>query len=187
MGYTRKLTPSDRPAIRAHFARMSQDDVRLRFGHAVTPGAVTNHIEQLDFRDNILLGHVDGGLVRGFIEILPLGDTPPRKAELALTVEQDWQGHGIGTELCRRGLIMACNRRIERVFMVCLTENVRMQRVAEKLEGKVLSRHGDVESEVMLPQPSPWSFAQENAIIGGGFLGALTDGLSGFGEPLPAT
>lgn len=186
MGYTRKLTPADRPAIRAHFERLGVEALRLRFGYAVAPATVSRHVDELDFATAILVGHLERGRVRGVLEILPFADTTPRRAELALTVEPDWQGLGCGTEMCRRGLVMACNRGIRRVLMVCLGENVRMQRVANKLDGRVLSRDGEVESEVLLPHPSPWSFAQENGILSGGLIGAALDDLFACDDGAPA-
>ncbi|RDD61277.1 GNAT family N-acetyltransferase [Ferruginivarius sediminum] len=118
---------------------------------------------------------MDGGELRGLAEVVPLTAGFARLGELALTVERPWRGRGLGTDLCRRSLILACNRNIREVAMICLAENVPMQRIAARLDGRVLHRNGDVESRVQLPRPSPWSLMQEVVMASGETIGSLSD------------
>jgi len=174
MPYIRKLTPADRPAIRAHLARLDPESRRRRFGYPITPEAAANHAQTLDFTDTILLGRIDGGAVRGLAEVVPAGKSG-EVGELGLSVEPCWRGQGLGTEMTRRAFTIATNRHLRRVIVMCVADNVPMQRIARKLGGYVISRGQEVELSVDLPQPTAWSVAQENAIHGGAFLGAAFD------------
>jgi RimJ/RimL family protein N-acetyltransferase len=186
MPYIRKLTPADRPAIRAHLARLDPESRRRRFGYPITPEAAAAHADGLDFTDTILLGRIDGGAVRGLAEVVPVGPSGA-VAELGLSVEPSWRGQGLGTELTRRAFTIATNRHLRRVIVMCVADNAPMQRIARKLGGYVLSRGSEVEMAVDLPHPSAWSVAQENAIHGGGFLGAAFDRwATGESEPVGA-
>ena len=174
MPYIRKLTPADRPAIRAHLARLDPESRRRRFGYPITPEAAAGHADKLDFADTILLGRIDGGALRGVAEVVPAG-TSGVTGELGLSVEPSWRGQGLGTELTRRAFTVATNRHLRRVIVMCVADNVPMQRIARKLGGFVLTHGQEIELAVDLPHPSAWSVAQENAIHGGGFLGAAFD------------
>ena len=174
MSYIRKLTPTDRPAIRAHLARLDPESRRRRFGYPITPEAAAGHADKLDFTDTILLGRIDRGAVCGVAEIVPAGPSGDI-GELGLSVEPVWRGQGLGTELTRRAFTIATNRHVRRVIVMCVADNVPMQRIAQKLGGYVRSRGQEVELAVDLPQPTAWSVAQENTIHGGGFLGAALD------------
>jgi len=175
MPFIRKLSSADLPALKAHHARLDGDDRYLRFGHHLSDTALERYLDGIDWADCILMGHIDGGRLRAVVEIVPLSDGWERTAELALTVEKPWRGQGLGTELCRRALVLACNRHIREVAMICLAENVRMQRLAAKLDARVLSRHGEVEGRVLLPRPSPWSLLQEGVITTGAFAAGLLE------------
>jgi RimJ/RimL family protein N-acetyltransferase len=174
MPYIRKLTPADRDAIRAHLARLDPESRRRRFGYPIPPQAAAAHADTLDFADTILLGRIDGGAVRGLAEVVP-ASAYGEVGELGLSVEPAWRGQGLGTELTRRAFTIATNRRMRRVNVLCVADNLPMQRIARKLGGYVLNHGQEVELAVDLPHPSAWSVAQENAIHGGGFLGAAFD------------
>jgi GNAT superfamily N-acetyltransferase len=175
MPFIRRLLPTDLPRVKDHFARLDADDRYLRFGHGMSSDAVARYLDGIDWLDTILLGHMDGGEIRGLVEVVPLTTGLARLGELALTVERTWRGRGLGTELCRRALVLACNRSIREVAMICLAENVPMQRIAARLDGRVLHRNGGIESRVQLPRPSPWSLIQEVVMSGGEAVGGLTD------------
>lgn len=185
MPFVRKLTGADLPRLKDHYDRLDADDRYLRFGHHMGTDAVHGYLDGIDFGDTVLMGQVEGDAVHAMVEVVPLTDGWTRTGELALTVEKPWRGRGIGTELCRRALVLACNRRIREVAMICLTENVQMQRIAAKLDGRVLRRDGEVESRVILPRPSPWSLMQEAVITGGAALGTFVDQFAANRQPGP--
>jgi len=65
--------------------------------------------------------------------------------------------------------------------MICLAENVRMQRIAAKLDARVVHRAGEVEGRVLLPRPSPWSLMQEAVITTGAVAAGLLEPFDGGG------
>jgi len=54
------------------------------------------------------------------------------EAEFALTVSDQWQGHGLGTELLKRLVQTGREEHLDRITATMLTDNLEMQRVARK-------------------------------------------------------
>lgn len=54
------------------------------------------------------------------------------EAEFALTVSDQWQGHGLGTELLKRLVQVGRDGKLDRITATMLTDNLEMQRVARK-------------------------------------------------------
>lgn len=181
MSFIRRLGDCDRALVKAHYRRLNGEDRFLRFGHGVSGAAIEHYIDGIDWGRAIVLGYVEAGELRGVVEVMPLSDGYfAREAELALTVQRPWRNQGLGTELCRRALVLACNRSIREVAMICLAENVPMQRIAERLKARVVRRDGEVESRLLLPDPTPWSILQESLISGAAIMGVVSDqGLPG--------
>ncbi len=175
MPFIRKLGPTDLNRLKDHFARLDYNDRYLRFGHQISDSAVNDYLERIDWTQAIVLGQLENGVLRGAVEIVPFGSSVPEKAELALTVEKPWRGAGVGRELCRNALILACNRGIHDVMMICLAENVPMQRIARKLNGRVMRLDGEIESRVILPRPGPWSLLQEGLMGSAAIVGEVAD------------
>ena len=78
-----------------------------------------------------------------------------------MTVEHDWQSQGIGTELLRRAITVCRNRAIRSIYMICLVENRRMQRIARRFEGDLIVADGEAEAQVALPFPDQFTLARE--------------------------
>jgi RimJ/RimL family protein N-acetyltransferase len=72
--------------------------------------------------------------MRGAAELRMIGESWPTDAEGAFSVEKDFQNGGVGTQLLGRIVRAARNRGVSRLYMNCLAENRKMQRLAKKYE-----------------------------------------------------
>ena len=61
---------------------------------------------------------------------------------------------------------MARNRFIRRVYMICLLENEKMQRIAQNCEASLVIYEGEAEGTVWPPWPNYLSFVEEAATEG---------------------
>ncbi|MCG8360563.1 MAG: GNAT family N-acetyltransferase [Kiloniellales bacterium] len=175
MAPMRKLLAGDAARIRDHLLRLDRQSRYERFSGYVSDAFVERYCERINWIDDILIGWVEGGELRALAQLVRLPYRWPREAELALTVEPDWQDRGIGSELCREILLSARNRMIGRVCMLCLMENVRMRRIVRRLEGKLVYLDGAAEGEVRLPPPNYLSLWQEAFDEGGALVETLVD------------
>ena len=98
-----------------------------------------------------------------------------REAEIAFSIESEWQSHGIGSALLERTLLVARNRSINRLHMACLANNRRMQDLARKFSAELSFDFGSVVGEVAAPRPTPLSMIREMVADGHGFATAMLD------------
>jgi acetyltransferase len=59
------------------------------------------------------------------------------EAEFALTVSDQWQGHGLGTQLLKLLVQVGCDEKLERITATMLADNREMQHVGRKVGFKV--------------------------------------------------
>src|SRR4029453_1278104 len=107
----------------------------------------------------IIYGFFVDGVLCGVAELRLLdraGD-----AEAAFSIESAWQGQGVGTALLERVLLAARNRQVERLHMLCLAENRRMQQLARKFDAALNFGAGSVMGELKAPDPTPVSVMRE--------------------------
>ncbi|HZH27517.1 MAG TPA: GNAT family N-acetyltransferase [Azospirillaceae bacterium] len=158
----RKLLLNERNDYALHLKRLEGADRRSRFTGAVGDAGIDLRCGRLDWTRTIVVGAFVDGILRGAAELS--ADVPlwrPGGAELAVSVERPFQGRGIGTELTRRALNLARNRRLAPVTMVCLMDNSRMQRIARTLRADVRLGCGEVRSAFEPGLPDQLSLLQE--------------------------
>ena len=175
MSLIRRLLPTERDTLLAHLKRLDPESRHDRFCGGFSDEAIERYCSGIDWLEGILLGWFEDGVLRAAVQLVPLDVTWPREAELAVTVEPDWQDRGIGTELCRRALLAAQNRAVARVRMVCLLENARMQRIVRRLRGHLTYVDGVREGAVEVPLPNYLSLWEEAFGEGGALLGTLVE------------
>lgn len=148
----RKLGPRDAARYAAHLRRLGTADRRARFMGELAPRAIGRLAGRIDWGRSVLLGCFIDGVLRATAELHP---GPDRIAEAALTVEPRFQHAGLGTELMRRLAVIARNRAIRRLVLVCLAGNARVRRIAEKLGAAVTVLEDEATAVICLLPANP--------------------------------
>jgi RimJ/RimL family protein N-acetyltransferase len=156
----RKLLSCEIWRLREHLLRLSPADRHTRFFAGVNDEYIDNHCRGLDALRVVVIGFFEAGVLRGAAE-LHLGAELGGRAELAITVEGEWQAHHIGTELLGRAITVAENRGMRSIEMVCLVDNRRMQHVARKFTDRLDIVEDQAEAHLKVPYPTQFSLWQE--------------------------
>jgi GNAT superfamily N-acetyltransferase len=174
-GTVRKLWFTETEKFQDHMLRLDVESRRMRFGMAVDDDFVRKYASQINRFRSVVYGFFMERDMCAAAELRMIGDSWHGEAEAAFSVEPDYQNSGVGTELLGRIILAARNRGVDRLFMNCLTENRRMQRVAKKYEAELYFDHGEVIGQLKPAFPTPaslWSEAMDN---GSGFVMAVLE------------
>lgn len=161
-GAIRKLRADERGEVRAHLLRLDPEDRWFRFAGPASDARIEAYCDGLDDSITTMIGYFVDGRVRGLGELKPLDAAWPRAGEAAISVERAFQNRGIGTALLRRLIVIARNRSIRSLSMICLLENRRMLRIARKVGSSVEFDHGEVDASLTLPWPTHLTFLIEH-------------------------
>jgi GNAT superfamily N-acetyltransferase len=174
-GTVRKLWFTETEKFQDHMLRLDVESRRMRFGMAVDDDFIRKYAGQVNRFQSVVYGFFMERDMCAAAELRMIGDSWHGEAEAAFSVEPDYQNSGVGTELLGRIILAARNRGVDRLFMNCLTENRRMQRVAKKYEAELYFDHGEVIGQLKPAFPTPaslWSEAMDN---GSGFVMAVLE------------
>ena len=150
----RQVRGTDAPLLADGFARLSARSRRMRFiGTKTTLSAPElRYFTDVDHHDHEALGALspaDGCGVGIARYIRDPGD--PEAAEIAVTIADDWQGRGLGTELLARLSSRARQAGIGRFTATVSVDNVAMPRLLWKMGAELTGRsRGTVDYEVAL-------------------------------------
>jgi GNAT superfamily N-acetyltransferase len=174
-GVIRKLWIGETQKYRDHVLRLDVESRRNRFAGAVSDDFISRYAELSGGLDAVVHGFFIDGMMRGAAELRPLGSRFPHQAEVAFSVEKDWQSHGVGSALLRRTLLTARNRGYRQLHMACLADNRRMQQLARKFDAELIFDFESVIGEVEASRPTPLSLMRELMSDGHGFATAMLD------------
>jgi acetyltransferase len=127
----RPVRPEDEQAFLKLFARLTPEDVRLRFFAPLRelPQRQLARLTQIDYDREMAFvletrGGPEAGAILGVARLA--ADPDNQRAEFAVTVRSDLKGRGIGTHLMERLLDYARERGIGEIFGDILAENAAM-------------------------------------------------------------
>jgi len=169
----RKLTQRDERAYQEHLLRLTPHDRCNRFMGAICDDRVRAYCAGLNWSSTVVLGAFIDGELRGVGELATAARTPRLVAEIALSVEEPWQNLGVGTLLLRHILNMARNRYVSRVYLMCLLDNRKMQKIARKFDANLIFEDGGVEGSLWPHWPNYLSLMEEAATDGRAFFNAI--------------
>lgn len=174
-GTIRKIWLSESDKFRDHLLRLDRDSRRMRFGMAVSDAFIADYASRIGEMKCLVYGFFVDGEIRAAAEMRQIGDSWSTDAEGAFSVEQDFQNRGIGTDLLGRIIRAARNRNILRLYMNCLAENHKMQRICRKFKAELHFDHGEVVGRVLPALPTYISLWQEAVDDSNGFVMAVLD------------
>jgi len=148
-----RLSEYFRPALRAHFARLSTEDLLLRFGSHCRPEVLDAYIAGIDFRECVVLGVFSDDL-----ELVGTAHLISQKQgwELGLSVLADARNRGIGTLLLRRSIQQARLGGANRILVHCLSENHALMRLVRKVGAEVVECAGEADGIIALSRTLPF-------------------------------
>jgi RimJ/RimL family protein N-acetyltransferase len=150
----RPVRSTDAPLLADGFTRLSATSRWMRF---LTPKkelspAELRYFTDLDHHDHEALGALDHGNGRGVgiaRYIRHAGD--PYAADIAVTIVDDWQGRGLGTELLARLSDRARQEGIHRFTALVAAENVAVARLLRTMCARITGRESNtLEYEIAL-------------------------------------
>jgi GNAT superfamily N-acetyltransferase len=138
--HLRRITPADAPMLAEAFARLSEESRRLRFLTAKPSlsRAELEYLTHVDGHNHEALAAIDPATGDGIGIGRWVRDRDDRvRAEVAVTVADEWQGHGVGTLLLERLSDRARREGIKMFTALVSVDNVNMQRLLKHLEAPV--------------------------------------------------
>ncbi len=134
----RPIRPADEPLILDLFSRLSPESVFYRFLTRLErlKPAQLRHLVQIDYRTHFCLAATT--LEENRETLIGTGRfmvaaARPDRAELTVTVRDDWQGRGIGKMLASRIVKIAGSRGIAAIEILLDSRNERMIRLFSRL------------------------------------------------------
>lgn len=166
-----------------HLLRLSDYQRRMRFNGSVSDDLIRSYCGGSRGVHSVLLGYFVGGHMRGAGELILVSDIAPRRScEIAVSVEEGYEGRGIGTALLQRMLVLASNRRIRAMHVYWLHGNKRMEQLAVKFGATLATDGYQVEARIPVPRPSDLTVFEE-ALSEGSRRAALASRSKGVDKP----
>jgi RimJ/RimL family protein N-acetyltransferase len=175
----RPIESDDRERLRAAFDRLSDRSRYLRFQApmATLTERQLAYLTEVDHHDHeaLIAVNKDYDEIVGVARFVCIkGDV----AECAVTVADDWQGRGLGTELLDRLVDRAREERVTRFTAVVLAENAEAIHLLDRLGESVRRPLGpQVELDIALPERAR-ADARARALLRGAASGALVPAIS---------
>jgi RimJ/RimL family protein N-acetyltransferase len=174
MRYFRRLHSFDAEAFAAHLVSLDSRDRKSRFSGPASDAVIRAYVAGIDWRRAAIIGCFEGVNLIGTAELhLPAAGVSPREGEFAVAVAPTRRDEGLGSEFLRRVIVLARNRMVARLRMVCLLDNAPMRRIARKFGGELDIADGQAWADLRLPYPDPVSLASEAYEEGMGLAAAM--------------
>jgi len=169
----RPLTVYEREAVRSFYLALSPEDRRKRFCCSLSDDTISGYVDRLNFsRDTILGAFDDQAHIVGLAELV----RGAKASEMAFSVRPDKRGQKIGTRLMQRLLSRAMMCGARKVFVIFLSDNTPMRRMAGRAGMDIDSLDGETRADRDLPVPSADQLARwylEECLAHGGYFGTL--------------
>lgn len=133
----RRLTVAERLEYLHHLLRLDAKSRRFRFGCAASDAAIQAHCLRHIAADGQILGAFVGDEMRGAVELNPISRPGYGEAELALSVEKEFQRLGLGARLLARALQEMAPAR---AVLVCWADNTGMVQLARRFAAEIIQQ-----------------------------------------------
>ncbi len=137
------VTREQFPLFERHLKRLSLLERVNRFDHPITDDQIENYIANIGDRD-IIIGMFSSNSIIGAAH---LGVTDHHafeegKVELGLSVESEYQGLGLGSDLMHAAITISQTEGFKKLTILCKSNNTPMIKIADKFGARIKSSQG---------------------------------------------
>ncbi|MBV8104285.1 MAG: GNAT family N-acetyltransferase [Hyphomicrobiales bacterium] len=165
----RRLWPSDMEGFRDHLMRLDPRSRRERFGGGMSDDFLVRYAENCFGQGDLLYGAFVDGHMCGAAELRSnkaiWSEQAPFDrhihAEAAFSVENEYRRRGIGEKLFKRIQRAATNHGVETIEIICLPDNIGMQRLAQKFRTHFTFEENALTGRLTARRPTPYSLVRE--------------------------
>ncbi|SDE39771.1 GNAT family N-acetyltransferase [Limimaricola pyoseonensis] len=137
--------PDWRGTLKAHYLRLGAWSRRLRFLAPLGDAALDRLVETTR-PDAVIATRIDDR-IRGVLELF-FG--PEGHVEIAISIEDAYQGRGHGRRLFEAGLREARKRGARTADLYFARDNTGIRRLVERAEGRIVEQDGECEAFIAL-------------------------------------
>jgi RimJ/RimL family protein N-acetyltransferase len=133
----RLVQPSDAPALQRFLGRCSERTIYLRFFGSLNEFTEekAQYFAHTDGVDHFAFVAIDPDDPDEIIAVVRYDREPgDEQAEYAAIVEDGWQGHGVGMDLTRRLVDVACAKGVRAFYAMVMGKNKRMLELLRHLD-----------------------------------------------------
>jgi len=155
----RKLHPEEIGLYADHLKRLTPDDRTSRFSEsAVSDDLIDAYVGRIP-HDDLLMGAFKEGVLVAAVHVGLGGGI----AEIGISVESEYRGQSLGTELMDHAVQWSRNRHAEKLYTLCSDSNQSMQALARHVGMSITHDHGTAEAIMKLDPPDVLSVSDEIA------------------------
>ncbi|HRK24621.1 MAG TPA: GNAT family N-acetyltransferase [Beijerinckiaceae bacterium] len=132
----RRLSAFDHEDYAQHLLRLDEATRYLRFGMPAKDQFLIDYANSCTLWDVVIYGYFVDGILRGAAELRPLGGDH-NEGEAAFSVEAEFRGRGVGSQLFEKIVRAARNRSYQKLYMSCLATNRAMQALARRFAAEM--------------------------------------------------
>jgi RimJ/RimL family protein N-acetyltransferase len=160
-GTIRRVLRTETHLIEEHLLRLDAEARRRRFGHNVSDHFIHTYTMHAADLGNLTIAYFHDGDIRAVAELRQSGRAFGHTAEVAFSVERPFANKGIGTSLMGRIIRTARNRGLRKLLLICLSDNVKMQAIAEHYGADLQIEDGSIVADIIPEYPDYMSLASE--------------------------
>ncbi len=157
----RQLRPSEQPLFRDHLLRLDKESRWDRFNGAINDAFLVSYAERCFHDGAVVIGVVEDGRVIGAAELHERPEELIPTAEIAFSVEHDWQNRGLGGLLFQRLLAAARGQGYQRLRVTTHSQNAAMKALARRYGAKLTFEAGETVGVIDLSAPAQMRVAQQ--------------------------
>jgi RimJ/RimL family protein N-acetyltransferase len=151
------LDNNEKGPILSHLKRLNTEDRYMRFFAAVSDSVLSNYVDTgVDLTKSKGFGIFDPSDKEKLIAFAHLSSeekvSQSSRAELGISVDLEYRNLGLARRLLDRTLIFCKASGINTLFMSCLRQNSKMQRLAKSAGLRVILDHEEALAELNLPE-----------------------------------
>lgn len=156
-----RLMSENSTEVIEHITALPKNDRYLRFGHCVSDETIVDYVNRTINKmfdpNNFWWGIYDDKKLVATIHVVATDDV----AEFAFSTDVNYRGKKLGQLLFARGYQFVTERQINRIFLICLSENHIVRHIAKKFGLSVMTHGADSEASVLIEYPVPISRLNE--------------------------